>query len=250
VKAPGDRTSTIRRVGLAAGAVAVPVAVIITPAAAVAAVTIRTATATATAAAGTGTTSPPGARTAGPSTRAPTVPVHAGPRLSISVTDGRTEVTAGDRLTYTVTLRNAGTAAVRHITVTQTLPQGIRLISASAGGTAAHGRIAWHAAVPPGRAAVFTSSEQVIRIPARQLRLAAVACADLSGSSRPVVCAADLTDTPTTAEAAASGHASAPAGGGWVGYAAAGGGVAIAAGVIAATLTRRNRGRRRVGRVG
>jgi uncharacterized repeat protein (TIGR01451 family) len=236
MRAPDDHRTAFCRLALVAGVLAVPVGSLAVPPAEAAAVSARTAAAALTARAGR--ISPAPARTAGTRTRPPAG--HAGPRLSISVADGRAQAAAGDRLTYTVTVRNAGAAAVRRVTITQTLPPGTRLISASAGGQAAHGRIAWQAAVPAGRAVVFTSSEQVIRIPARQLRLAAVACAALAGSSRPLVCAAALTDTPTTAEAVSrASRPAASAGGGWGGYAAGAAAVAVAGGIAVGLIRRR-----------
>jgi uncharacterized repeat protein (TIGR01451 family) len=240
--AAGGRRSMFREMALGIGLLAAPVGILIAQAGA--------APTPAAAAARAGSTAPPASRAAGASTRPPAAPAHAGPRLSISVSDGRTQVTAGDRVTYTVKLRNAGAAAVRRVTVTQTLPPGTRLISASGGETAAHGRITWHASVGAGRAATFTSSEQVVRIPARQLRLAAVACAALPGSARPVVCAAALTDTPATAEAVArSAQSGAPGRGSWAGYAAVGG-AAVAVSALAVVLARRTRPRRRTRRLG
>jgi uncharacterized repeat protein (TIGR01451 family) len=173
----------------------------------------------------------------------------AGPRLSNSVTDGRAEVAAGDHLTYVITVRNAGTAAVPRLTVTQTLPPGMRLTAASHGGVPAAGKITWHVAVPAGRAVVVTASEQVTRIPAGQLRLAAVACAGLPGRAAPAVCAADLNDTVATAEAAARARAAGTAGGrSWTGYAVGGGVLLACAGTLAALRRRMTRRQSRAGR--
>lgn len=47
--------------------------------------------------------------------------VSRAPGLTISVSDGRVAVRAGDKLTYTVIVRNSGAVAVRRLKVTQTL---------------------------------------------------------------------------------------------------------------------------------
>ncbi len=51
----------------------------------------------------------------------PGVPPPPIPGLTINVTDGRVAATAGDRLTYTVSVRDSGIAAAPHLKVTQNL---------------------------------------------------------------------------------------------------------------------------------
>jgi uncharacterized repeat protein (TIGR01451 family) len=128
----------------------------------------------------------------------------AGPALTISVSDGRTAANPGDRLTYVVTLRDAGQAGAPHLEVTQTLPAGLDFLSASPRETAAGGKVSWPAAIAAGATRTFRVVAQVTRTPARVLRLAAVACASAQGGSRPIVCAAHLDRLPAAAPAAAA----------------------------------------------
>jgi uncharacterized repeat protein (TIGR01451 family) len=187
--------------------------------------------------------------TAKPSTT-PVVHPPSGPLLSIGVSDHRAMAKVGDQLTYAVSVRNAGTSGVAHLTVTLTLPQGVPLVSASRQGAAAAGKVTWHAAMAAGRAQTFRATAQVKHPPARMLRLAAVACASATGGSKSTVCAADL-DRSAAADAAAVAagngpRAVAPASHSAMGYAATGGIALIAAAALAVVISRRSRLRRRM----
>ena len=128
------------------------------------------------------------------------------PGLRISIGDGRTTVQAGDRLTYTVLVQNSGARRSPPLKITQTLPPGLRFVSASRHGVAKAGSVTWHADhLPAGAKDTFSLQAQVTRSAARQSRLAAVACAALAGSRTPIVCAAHLDRLPG-APAAASGR--------------------------------------------
>jgi uncharacterized repeat protein (TIGR01451 family) len=178
-----------------------------------------------------------------PATMAASHPVARSPQtpgLAISVSDGHVAARAGDRLTYTVRVRDNGTRAVPRLKITQTLSAGLAFISASEHGVAADGRVSWSAGLPAGGTRTFQVDTRVTKTPARVLRLAAVACVALPGSSRPVVCAAHLDRLPA---AAASVPRSGRAGPGLLAYAWAGLGV-LALGLLAAIVTRR-RGRPR-----
>src|SRR3984957_7750492 len=59
-----------------------------------------------------------------------------GPGLTISISDGHAAARAGDKLTYTVSVRNSGTVAVRRLKLTQTLATGMKFLSASDNGVA------------------------------------------------------------------------------------------------------------------
>jgi uncharacterized repeat protein (TIGR01451 family) len=132
------------------------------------------------------------------------------PGLSISISDGHVSARAGDKLTYTVSVRNSGTIAVRRFKVTQTLSPGLEFLSASDHGAAAGGKVSWTASLPVGGKRTFVDVARVASTPATLLRLAAVACVTLPGSSRPIVCAAHLDRLPGVAAASTSrsGHSS------------------------------------------
>jgi uncharacterized repeat protein (TIGR01451 family) len=161
--------------------------------------------------------------------------------LTISISDGHVAARAGDELTYTVSVRNSGTVAVRRLKVTQTLSPGLEFISASDHGAAASGHVSWTASLPVGGKRTFLAVTRVTRTPATLLRLAAVACVTLPGSSRPIVCAAHLDRLPAVAAASASrsGHSA-----GNVATYTAAGLAALALGVLTAIFVRR-RGRPR-----
>jgi uncharacterized repeat protein (TIGR01451 family) len=128
-----------------------------------------------------------------------TASARAVPGLSISVTDGRAAVKPGEQLTYLVSVKDIGTRSAPHLKITQTLPVGLKFLSASSHGVAANGQVAWLTGIPAGGAANFSVVTQVTRTPAQLLRLAAVACAAPQGSARPIVCAAHLDRLPAAA---------------------------------------------------
>jgi uncharacterized repeat protein (TIGR01451 family) len=171
------------------------------------------------------------------------VPASRVPELTISIGDGHVAARAGDKLTYTVSLRNSGTVAVAHLKVTQTLSAGLEFRSASNHGVATSGRVSWSASLPVGGKRTFSVVTQVTKTPTTLLRLAAVACVALAGSSRPIVCAAHLDRLPTVAAAAAGASRSGHSGGNVVAY-TAGGLAVLALGLVAAIVARR-RGRLR-----
>jgi uncharacterized repeat protein (TIGR01451 family) len=182
-------------------------------------------------------------------TRPPVRHRFAGPRLSISVSDDRTSAKVGDRLSYTVSIRNVGTAEVPHLTITLTLPRGVPLSAISRHGASAGEKATWHASVPAGRTQTFRATGQVNRPPAQLVRLAAVACAAARLGGNPIVCAADLDRSPAGAPAAAvkSGRAGDPTGALVTAGGAAAAVAAVIAVVVASRRTRRRRGTRHPG---
>jgi uncharacterized repeat protein (TIGR01451 family) len=137
-------------------------------------------------------------------------PASKAPALSVSVSDGRGTALAGDKLDYTLTVRDTGPAAVKHLKVTQTLSPGLTFLSASQHGAVKGTEVTWSTALTAGGSATFRATAQVTKVPAGTARLAAVACATLPGTSRPAVCAAHLDRVPGAA-AAGAGGVSAPA---------------------------------------
>jgi uncharacterized repeat protein (TIGR01451 family) len=168
--------------------------------------------------------------------------VSRAPGLTISVSDGRVAVRAGDKLTYTVIVRNSGAVAVRRLKVTQTLSPGLEFISASDHGVAASGHVSWTASLPVGGKQTFLAVTRVTKTPPTLLRLAAVACVTLPGSSSPVVCAAHLDRLPAAAAATASTSRSGHSNASVLAYTA--GVVVLALGLLTAIVARR-RGRLR-----
>jgi uncharacterized repeat protein (TIGR01451 family) len=196
----------------------------------------RTAPAQATAALAIGLIAIPAAMTSGhPVASHKQVRPPQTPGLTVSVSDGRVAARAGDELTYTVTVRDTGTVAAPHLTVTQTMSPGLKFLSASDHGAVAGGQVAWTAGLPVGGTRTFRVVTRVTETPATLLRLAAVACVTLPGSRSPIVCASHLDRLPAAAEAAAgSGRSGVP---GLV-YAAAGLG-ALVLGLLGAVAFRR-----------
>ena len=162
------------------------------------------------------------------------------PGLTIGISDGQVTARAGDKLTYTVSVRNSGAVPVPRVKVTQTLSSGLKFLSASDHGLAAGGDVSWTASLPVGGKRTFVDVTRVTSTPATLLRLAAVACVTLPGASRPMVCAAHLDRLPAAAAPASrSGHSA----GNVTTYTAAGLAV-LALGLVTAIVVRR-RGRLR-----
>jgi hypothetical protein len=105
------------------------------------------------------------------------------------------------------------------------------------------GQVSWTASLPVDGKRTFLDVTRVTRTPATLLRLAAVACVTVPGSSRPVVCAAHLDRLPAAAATAASASRSGHSVGNALTYTAAGLAV-LALGLLTAIVARR-RGRLR-----
>ncbi|WP_410816493.1 hypothetical protein [Micromonospora sp. 050-3] len=127
-----------------------------------------------------------------------------GPLLSITVDDGRTEVSAGDELTYRLTVRNLGATTVADIKVSQSMPTGLTLVSADRGGKARDGAVTWATDLKVGQESTFTTVARVGETPKDLLRLATVACATAKGGTKPLVCATHSDLLPAGAVAPAA----------------------------------------------
>jgi len=134
---------------------------------------------------------------------APPVLAASGPQLSIAVTDGRTSVREGDQLTYTVQLHNIGRHSARRLRLVQTLPAGLKLISASRRPATRPGSLTWRISLAAGHTETFRVTGRVGRTPGQLLRLATVVCASAGASTRPIVCGAHSDELPAGAVAAA-----------------------------------------------
>ncbi|WP_329089989.1 MULTISPECIES: hypothetical protein [unclassified Streptosporangium] len=164
------------------------------------------------------------------------------PTLSIGVDNGRTSAEKGDRLTYTVTLRNIGTTDARGLHLSQSLPDGLRFVSADHGGKARPGRVTWAVDLKAGRNATVHTTAEVQDTPAHLLRLATVACASAMRDGRPIVCAthSDRLPAGAAAEAEAARAATPPVNRLW--YVGGGLLVLVLTGVLAARRARRRAG--------
>jgi uncharacterized repeat protein (TIGR01451 family) len=125
------------------------------------------------------------------------------PQLSISVDNGETSATVGDTLTYAIVVENLGATRIRHLQVTQTLPDGLDFTSADTSGVATKQAVEWTVDLAPTSQTVLHTTMEVVETPKDLLRLATVACAGLSADKAPVVCATHSDELPAGAAAAA-----------------------------------------------
>ncbi|MBL8056754.1 MAG: DUF11 domain-containing protein [Anaerolineales bacterium] len=99
----------------------------------------------------------------GDNTGSDTTPLSAAPDLSLGKDDGRTVAAAGDTLTYTLVVTNAGGQDAAGVLLTDTLPASVSFVAASDGGTAAAGRVTWPAVSLAGGASLTrTVTVQVV----------------------------------------------------------------------------------------
>ncbi|PPK62567.1 DUF11 domain-containing protein [Actinokineospora auranticolor] len=115
--------------------------------------------------------------------------VAAAPVLSISVDNARADAAAGDRMTYTLRLRNLGTVDVTDLRLTQSVPAGLRFDTAEPAGTAAGSGVSWQVDIEPAGETVIHSTMTVLESDAGQPRAATVACARTADEAPPLVCA-------------------------------------------------------------
>ncbi|MBM7773100.1 putative repeat protein (TIGR01451 family) [Actinokineospora baliensis] len=113
-------------------------------------------------------------------------PADSWPRLSITVDNAAAAATEGDRLTYTLTLRNLGASAVDDLALTQSVPTGLRFDAAEPSGTAGTTAVAWSVDLAAGGEAVIRSTMTVV---GEHPRVATTACARTTQDGPPVVCA-------------------------------------------------------------
>ncbi|MFJ9696294.1 hypothetical protein [Kitasatospora sp. NPDC101183] len=160
------------------------------------------------------------------------------PHLAIALDDGREHARPGDRLTWTVTLRNLGAEPVTGLRVAQDLPAGARPVTASGDAAPGAGQPAWDGlTLDPGATRTLTATAELTETGPEVLRASSTACAYQGDSRQPLVCASHLDLLPAGEPVAA------PDGRGrllpLVGAAAAGG--AVAAGAWALLRARRRR---------
>lgn len=129
------------------------------------------------------------------------LPAPTRPALSIKVDDGTMRTRTKQVHTYTVRLRNLGSADLNGMGLTETLPSGVALVSATDGGAADGGRVAWTVDLPAGQELIRTVQARVDKLPPGP-GVASTACAHLAGTTVPVVCSTDLNQIPSDAELA------------------------------------------------
>jgi uncharacterized repeat protein (TIGR01451 family) len=134
------------------------------------------------------------------------------PQLSISVDNGHTAARAGDTLTYTVVVDNVGADAVTGLRVTQTVPTGLTLGSADAGGARVGGEVVWSVDVPAADHVTVHTTMELGSTPGRLRRLAVVACAAAEDATTPTVCASHSDLLPAGAAVLARRAAAASSG--------------------------------------
>ena len=78
--------------------------------------------------------------------RSPSADTTVEPRadVSISKTDGPDPVVAGNQITYTLAVTNAGPSTATGVTVTDAIPAGTSFVSATGGGTESGGTVTWN----------------------------------------------------------------------------------------------------------
>jgi uncharacterized repeat protein (TIGR01451 family) len=127
-------------------------------------------------------------------------------QLEISKTADRGTVLVGDTVRYTITVRNTGQIDAADLTVTDTLPEGARVVGTNPAGRVGNGVVAWDlAALAIGQSAVFTVD---VRYDAAGERVNRASVTNPEGPWRPVdgdnpctddadaVCAAVLVTAP------------------------------------------------------
>ena len=169
------------------------------------------------------------------------------PQLSIAVDDGHPSAAAGDTLTYAITVRNLGSTPVTGLHVTQSVPSGLTFGSADSAGQATPGTVAWVVDLDATGTATLHTTMSVSATPKELLRLATVACASVSATAPPIVCASDSDLLPAGRQSAATktttrsgGHATSGARGWFIG-----GAIVVVAALAVAVLVLRRRRRRR-----
>jgi uncharacterized repeat protein (TIGR01451 family) len=124
-----------------------------------------------------------------------------GTDLSVSVSDSVDPVTAGEQLTYTIVVSNAGPPTATGVTLDFDLPAGTSFVSASDGGTAAAGSVTW--ALPDLDAGDSTTVTVIVLVASSQtatLSATASISADQPDTDTSNDTATEPTDVTTSAD--------------------------------------------------
>jgi len=168
------------------------------------------------------------------------------PQLSIAVDNGSTAAKSGDELGYTITVTNLGTRKVKGLQVSQTVPAGVSVVSADADGDETKGKISWKVDLAAADKIIMHTTMALGSTPDSALRLATVACAQVSAKGPALVCASDSDQLPAGAAVERAEADAVPAADGWLDgrapWYAGGAAVAVlAAGGAALVVRRRHR---------
>jgi uncharacterized repeat protein (TIGR01451 family) len=165
-----------------------------------------------------------------------------GPQLSIAVDDASSSAKSGDKLGYTITLTNLGTKKVKDLRVSQTVPAGATVVSAGSHGDQGKGEISWSVDLGAAQKTTLHTTMALGTTAGSAMRLATVACAQVSAKGPPLVCASDSDLLPAGAAAEVlQAETASPSG--WLDGRTpwyAGGGVALLLVVGALLLVRRH----------
>lgn len=166
------------------------------------------------------------------------------PQLSIAVDDGVATARSGDRLGFTITVTNLGAKKVEGLRVSQTVPEGASVVSVDADGEETGGGVRWRVDLPPTETVTLRTTMALGTTPDTALRLATVACAQVSAKGPALVCASDSDQLPAGAavEQGTTDVAAAPDG--WLTgrtpWYLGGGAAAVVAAGVAALVVRRS----------
>lgn len=127
------------------------------------------------------------------------------PQLSITIDDGEKSATAGDALTYTIAVQNLGTVAATGVAISQSLPEGMSFGTADSGGSEAQSLVSWTVDIAPGATTKLVTTMTIGTTPDELLRMATIACAMVSPTDPPIVCASDSDILPAGTAAAQGG---------------------------------------------
>ncbi|MEU4804267.1 hypothetical protein [Actinosynnema sp. NPDC023587] len=127
--------------------------------------------------------------------------------LSISIDNAHDQVRGGDELAYEITVRNTGSSDVEGLRVSQSVPPGLRVVTADQDGRTSETSVEWTATVPAGKDLTLTDKAVFDTAPDGTARLASSVCAYRPGETRPLVCSTDSDELAAAVPASAQSSA-------------------------------------------
>jgi uncharacterized repeat protein (TIGR01451 family) len=112
--------------------------------------------------------------------------------LSVSIDDQRTGAAGGERLTYTIRVRNNGPDAVSSARISQRLPAALEPMTASLGGVVSRSEASWTVDVPARDEVAVSLTARVGSSRNDYPRLVTTGCVGSSGAATPSVCSSDV----------------------------------------------------------